>query len=113
MAKDHCIYHRQHARKKVLSFSGAIHPAALVALFVFFLSGIGYVYAMNRGAIQGYRERELDTEISELRKEGKKLQLSLAEQQSLSRVEATAKDRQMEQAVNVKVIGERSSLALR
>lgn len=111
MAMDHSIYHRQYSRKKTLSFSGAIHPAALMALFVFFLSGIGYVYAMNRGAIQGYRERELENELNELHKEGKKLQLSLAEQQSLSRVEATARDRQMEQAINVKVIEERSPLA--
>ena len=112
MKKDYCIIARTGMKRKTLSISGAIHPAALVALFVFFLSGIGYVYALNCGAIQGYKERELETNIAELRKESKKLQLSLAERQSLSRIEASAKDRRMEQADNVKVIEGRSAFVV-
>ncbi|MEI6650254.1 MAG: hypothetical protein WCL23_02335 [Candidatus Moraniibacteriota bacterium] len=112
MKKDYCVIARTGMKRKTLSFSGAVHPAALVAMFALFLSGIGYVYALNCGAIQGYKERELETNIAELRKESKKLQLTLAEQQSLSRIEASAKESRMEQAENVKVIEGRSALAV-
>lgn len=113
MAKGTCVLPKGYARKKRISFAGAVHPVALVALFGFFLSGITYVYALNRSAMQGYAVRELEDEISELRKERKRLEIEAAERRSLTRIEESAEERGMLQAEASKVIEGRHSFALR
>lgn len=113
MAKDYCAFHGRRTRTRSISFSGAVHPSALVALFVFFLSGLGYVYALNRGAVQGYRVRELEKEITELKKENKRLEISLAERQSLTRIEASAREHEMEPVTDIRVLEGRGQFALR
>jgi cell division protein FtsL len=82
-------------------------------LFVFFLSGIVYLYALNRGAVQGYETKTLEREIAELKKENGKLKLSEAEVLSLSRIESAVKDRGMSQAEPVRMVEGRGPLALR
>lgn len=113
MAKGYSVLPKGYARGKTFSFSGAVHPVALLALFGLFLSGIGYVYALNRAATQGYVVRDLEEEISELRKERKRLEIDAAERRSLARIESAAAERGMEQAENVRVLEGRHSLALR
>lgn len=113
MTRDYCLSRRQGVCRKSISFSGSVHPAALFALFVFFLSGIVYLHALNRGAVQGYETRTLEQEIAELKKEHGRLKLSEAEMLSLSRIESAAKDRGMSQAETVRMVEGRGSLALR
>lgn len=113
MTRDYCLSGRQSVCRKTVSFSGAVHPAALFALFLFFLSGIAYLYALNSGAVQGYETRTLEKEIVELRKENAKLKLSEAEALSLSRIESAAGSRGMSQVESAKMIEGRGSLAFR
>lgn len=113
MTRDYCLSRRQDVCRKSISFSGAIHPAVLFALFAFFLSGIAYLHALNRGAVQGYETRTLEREIAELKKENGKLKLSEADVLSLSRIEEAAKGRGMSQSESVRMIEGRGSLALR
>jgi len=113
MTRDYCLSRRQGVCRKAISFSGAVHPTALFALFIFFLSGIAYLYALNRGAVQGYETRTLEKEIVELRKENAKLKISEAEALSLTRIEERALERGMDQVESVRMIEGRSSFALR
>jgi cell division protein FtsL len=113
MPRDYCLSRRQDVCRKAVSFSGSVHPAALFALFAFFLSGIFYLHALNRGAVQGYETRTLEKEITELKKENGKLKISEAKALSLSRIEESAKSRGMNQAESVRMVEGRSSLAFR
>jgi len=111
--------HRTRGRRDLIReksgffLSGAVHPAVLVCLFFLFLSGIGYVYALNRTAVGGYAVRELEQEISELRKERKRLEIVAAERRSLARIEESAKGREMSVTGPLKVVEGRHALALR
>lgn len=113
MTRDYCLSRRQGVCRNRVSFSGAAHPAVIFALFVFFLSGIAYLHALNRGAVQGYETRTLEKEIAELKKENGRLRLSEAGALSLSRIEESVKERGMNEIGSVKVIEGRGSLALR
>lgn len=85
----------------------------LFSLFAMFLSGIIYLYSLNRGATQGYEMRALEKEISALKEENKKLKLSEAEALSLSRIEESVMVRGMDHAESARVIEGRGSLAFR
>ncbi len=103
-------------RKKVniegtASFAGSAHPLLLVFSFGLFLAGIIYVYALNRGAVQGYETRTLEKEIAELKKENARLKLSEAEALSLSAIEAAVKTREMLPVERVRVVTDRGALA--
>lgn len=111
MTRDYRIFRRRRDRAQGISFAGSVHPAVLFALFALFLAGAGYLYALNRGAVQGYETRSLEREIAELKKENGKLKLSEAEALSLSRIEAEALSREMSQAGTIRTIEERGSLA--
>jgi cell division protein FtsL len=116
MAEAYCVYQGQRACKKknnTVSISGAIHPVALIGLFALFLAGVGYVYALNRTAVGGYAVRDLETEITELRKERKRLEIEAAERRSLARIEETAKEREMRAVESPRVLEGRHSFALR
>lgn len=113
MTRDYRIFRRQRDRSHGIFFAGSVHPAVLFALFALFLSGVGYLYALNRGAVQGYETRSLEREISELKKENRRLKLSEAEALSLAKIEAEAIEREMSQAGTVRTIEKRGSLAAR
>lgn len=93
--------------------SGAANPFLLVLSFGVFLSGILYVYALNRAAVQGYETRTLEKEIAALKKENTRLKLSEAEALSLSAIEAAVKAREMMPAEGVRVVADRGVLAAR
>ncbi len=113
MTRDYRLFGRQNVCRKSISFSGAVSPAVLFALFVFFLSGVTYLHALNRGAVQGYETRSLEKEIAELKKENGRLKISEAEALSLSRIEESVKGRGMSQVESVRMIEGRGSLAFR
>ncbi|MEI7749404.1 MAG: hypothetical protein WCJ25_00165 [Candidatus Moraniibacteriota bacterium] len=113
MKKDYRVSEQQYTCRKASVFSGAVHPAALVALFVFFLSSIAYVYALNRGATQGYEVRKVESDISQLKEENRKLKISEAQAMSLSRIEDSAKGRSMDSVSDLKTVGGRGAVALR
>jgi|GEM_PF-809697 hypothetical protein len=113
MKRDYHIVEPRVGRGRPSAFSGAVHPAALVALFVFFLSSIAYVYALNRGATQGYAERKIEADITQLKEENRKLKISEAQVLSLSRIEDSVKGQSMDAASNLKTVGGRGEVALR
>ena len=113
MTKDYCLSRRQSVCRKSISFSGAIHPAVLFGLFAFFLSGVTYLHALNRSAVQGYATRSLEKEVSVLKEENGRLKLHEAEALSLSRIEESVKGRGMNPIESLKMVEGRGSFAIR
>lgn len=114
MAKAYCVYKNQDRHSaRICSFAGAVHPVVLVGLFALFLSGVGYVYALNRTAVGGYAVRDLETEIVELRKEQKRLEIEAAERRSLARIETEVKEREMRAVDAPRVLSGHHSYALK
>jgi hypothetical protein len=113
MSKDYGVQKQHSSRGKKLLFAGSVHPVALVGLFVFFLSSIAYVYALNLGAVQGYEARKVESDIASLKDENRKLKISEAQALSLSRIEEAVKGREMDRTVEIRTIGGRGAVALR
>ncbi len=104
---------RQDRSGKGLSFVGGTHPAIAVGLFVFFLSGMAYVYALNFGATGGYEIRKVENELAELTEENRRLRLSEAQALSLSRIEESVRGREMDRAAELRTVGGRGAVAVR
>lgn len=113
MTRDYHVFRRRHTSSQRISFAGSVHPAVLFSLFSLFVTGAGYLYALNRGAVQGYETRTLEREISELKKENGKLKLSEAEVLSLAAIEAAAREREMSPIVTARTLEEKGTLAAR
>ena len=96
------------------SFSGAVHPAVLVALFGLFFSAASYLYAINRSAVQGYETKRLEREIASHEKENTRLHIVEAELRSLARIETSVKEREMIPVEHdIQLLGAHGSIALR
>jgi hypothetical protein len=113
MSKDYGVQKQHGPGKKARFFAGSVHPVALAGLFVFFLSSIAYVYALNLGAVQGYEARNVESDIAALKEENRKLKIAEAQALSLSRIEEAAKGREMDRTSEIRTIGGRGAVALR
>lgn len=113
MSIDYGVMRQKGSRSGTRAFAGSVHPVALVGLFMFFLSSIAYVYALNLGAVQGYQARQVESDIATLKEENRKLKISEAQALSLSRIEESVKGREMDRATEIRTIGGRGAVALR
>lgn len=111
--KDYGAMRQRSLGSGTRAFAGSIHPVALVGLFVFFLSSVAYVYALNLGAVQGYQSRKVESDIASLKEENRRLRITEAQALSLSRIEESAKGREMDRATEVRTIGGRGAVAVR
>ncbi len=90
---------------------GFVSPWFVVAVFIAF-SGI-YLYFINSGAIKGYEMRQIEKEISSLKKESEELRIKEAELKSLYRIEESSRRLNMAQTLQVSFIEEKSPLAMK
>lgn len=67
--------------------SGSVHLFILSVLMVIFVTGGGYVYSVNRNAVQGYHLRTLEKEMSMLREQNAELRITEMDLRSLDRIE--------------------------
>lgn len=87
--------------------SGSVHMFLLAVLTALFVSGGGYLYAVNQSAVQGYHMRTLEKEIDALKQKNAELRITEADLRSLSRIENAEGELQMQKLDNVKYIEER------
>ncbi|HCJ45892.1 MAG: hypothetical protein GW815_02755 [Candidatus Moranbacteria bacterium] len=59
----------------------------LSVLMVVFVAGGGYLYSVNRNAVQGYHLRTLEKEMSMLKQQNAELRIAEMDLQSLGRIE--------------------------
>lgn len=102
---------RREALKAELS--GSVHLFVLGILTLMFAIGGGYLYSVNRSAVQGYHMRTIENEINKLKEENVELKITEADLRSLYRIEASGEELQMQKLENVKYLEKRGPVALR
>lgn len=98
-------------RKKVnTGLSGKAHIFTISILLVIFSACGGYLYSINRSAVQGYNMRALEKEIDKLKTENAELKITEADLKSLYRIEVSEEALAMQKPENVIYIEERESV---
>lgn len=92
--------------------SGSVHILILSILMVMFVIGGGYLYSVNRSAVQGYSLRTLEKEISTLKQENAELKITEVDLRSLYRIE-TEEGLRMQKVESAVYLEERGPVALR
>lgn len=78
--------------------SGSVHMLLVGVLLVIFVVGGGYLYSVNRSAVQGYHLRTLENEIGKLKQKNAELKIAEADLRSLYRIEALGEELNMQKA---------------
>lgn len=92
---------------------GSVHLCTLGILTLMFAIGGGYLYSVNRSAVQGYHMRTIENEINKLKEENVELKITEADLRSLYRIEASGEELQMQKLDNVKYLEKHGPVALR
>jgi Tfp pilus assembly protein PilN len=92
------------------TLSGAAHIFTLGVLLIIFMAGGGYLYSVNRSAVQGYSMRALEKEIDKLKQENAELKITEADLRSLYRIEASEEALAMQKPDTVIYLEERESV---
>lgn len=78
------------SRKAGFKFVSA--PTAVVFGLLLVLLGAGYLAEINTTSAKGYQIRTLESEISDLKQQGERLELQVAKEQSVQAVEQKVQD---------------------
>jgi hypothetical protein len=97
--------------KKEIFKLGFISPWFVVAAFVLFSSA--YLYFINSSATKGYQVRQVEKEITDLKKEEEHLKIKEAELKSLYHIEETSKNMNLAETLQVSYISEKSPMAMK
>ncbi len=81
-------------------------------LLVVFLTGGGYLFAVNQNAVRGYQIRTLEKEISSLKEKNTELKIAEADLRSLYRIESNGAGLEMEKLDLVKYLDEPGPVAV-
>lgn len=84
----------------------------LVVVIIFVFSGI-YLYFTNSSAGKGYEMRQVEKDISELKKESEQLRIKEAELKSLYHIEESSREFNMADANKISYIEEKSPVAMK
>lgn len=82
-------HHRASARKRGLKLHGGLGAAACGMLVVAFF--VGYLVQVNATSSKGFQIRTLESQISDLKEAGDKMELKVAQEQSVQAVEEKVK----------------------
>ncbi len=94
--------------------SGSAHMLLVAVMTALFVSGGGYLFAVNQNAVQGYHMRSLEKEINVLTQKNAELRITEADLRSLHRIEeASSQELHMVKPESIKYVEEHSSVALR
>ena len=93
--------------------SGSAHVLILSILMVIFVIGGGYLYSVNRSAVQGYHLRTLEKEIGTLKQENAELKITEVDLRSLYRIETAEEGLHMQKVDTAVYLEERGPVALR
>lgn len=101
------------ARNDSGKLSGSVHILILSILMVMFVVGGGYLYSVNRNAVQGYSLRTLEKEINTLKQENAELKITEVDLRSLYRIETAEEGLHMQKVESAVYLEERGPVALR
>lgn len=100
-------------KKSSIELAGSVQRLTLGILMAIFVAGGCYLYSVNRSAVQGYHLRTLEKEIHALKQENAELKIAEADLRSLSRIESTGAELDMQKLDTVIYLEELGPVALR
>ncbi|MEI9966846.1 MAG: hypothetical protein WDN67_04430 [Candidatus Moraniibacteriota bacterium] len=106
-------YKHEKIPSAVASLEGSAQTFFLLVLFTLFLSAGLYLFSVNQTAVQGYRIRELEKEISTLHDRNAELRITEADLRSLYRIQSSQESLQMTKIESIKYLESNHSVALR
>ena len=109
---ERAIVRRKKTKNKNKKILGSISISFVVVLFIA-LAGIIYIYSINSSAVKGYKIRQAENEIKDLKKESEQLRIKEAELKSLYHIEEASKKMNMDALKDVSFIDEASPVALK
>ncbi len=75
---------------------GSVHMIILSVLMIVFVTAGGYIYSVNRNAIQGYHLRSLEKEMSMLKQQNAELRITEMDLRSLNLIETSEETLRMQ-----------------
>ena len=90
--------------------AGFISPVFIVVAFAL-ISGLFYLYSINQSAIKGFQIRQVEKEISAIKKDNERLKIKEAQLKSLYHIEQSTKDLDMSDLKDVNYIDESAAVA--
>lgn len=109
---SYCCWQPKTKIKIQQNTTGFISPFVIIVVFVA-LAGIFYIYSINSSAVKGYKIKEIEKNISQLKEENEKLKIREAELQSLYYIEEESKKLNMTELKDVSYIEETGPIAFR
>lgn len=109
-----CICHwktKTNTQKKEANIPGFVSPWFIIALFL--VSAGIYLYFINNSAIKGSQMREIEKQITDLKKEDEQLRIKEAELKSLYRIEESSRQLNMTEAFQVSYLEEKGPMAMK
>ncbi|MEK9151174.1 MAG: hypothetical protein AAB547_00915 [Patescibacteria group bacterium] len=93
--------------------AGSVHVFVLIVFLIAFVAGGGYLYSVNRSAVQGYHMRTLEKEIDKLKQNNAELRIAEADLRSLYRIETAEEELGMQKLDTIIYLEEHGPIALR
>lgn len=92
--------------------SGFFIPRVLIVALACLAGGV-YLYSINSSAVKGYQIKQVEKEISELKKENETLRIQEAELNSLRHIEESSKEFNMAGLKNISYVAQPGPVARR
>lgn len=93
--------------------AGSVQVYLMSILVLMFVVGAGYLFVVNRSAVQGYKIRSLEADIDRLKQQNAELKIAEADLRSLYRIESSEEARAMQKLDNVIYLEQRGAVAMR
>lgn len=99
------------SNKAIVSSNAGFAKPVFVVLACAVFVALAYIYSINHNAVKGYRIKNIEREIAELKKDNEMLKIKEAQLKSLYRTEQSARDLNMSDLSDVIYIEENPSVA--
>ena len=109
---ERSVVRKKKTKNKNEKILGSISIGFVVVFFIA-LAGIIYIYSINSSAVKGYKIRQAENQIKDLKKESEQLRIKEAELKSLYHIEEASKRMKMNELKEVSFIDEVSPVALK
>lgn len=98
--------------KKESLETGSLKLSFIVALFVV-MAAVIYMYSVNSSAVKGYRFKNIESQLKDLEKENKGLEIKEAELKSLRHIEEASQQLNLTDLKSISYIEEKSPVAMK
>lgn len=111
-----CTLNRKPAKERTFAAGGAqinLVSLAFAVVMIIVASGAFYLYQVNDIATKGYEIRDLESQIQDLNRESRKMELREVELRSMQNIEKASQDLNLVNSTNVTYVEINGPVAMR